>query len=77
MLDQIDLTHAPGAEQSEHAVPGEGVPDLQRHGRMLAAAIARARRLHVTVPVRLRGRSRRPQLARRMWRVRGLVGAFR
>ena len=40
MLDQVNLAHSAGAKQPQNPVTGEGLTDPQRHGRMLAAAIA-------------------------------------
>ena len=35
MLDQVDLAHSAGTQQPQNPVPGEGLTDPQRHGRML------------------------------------------
>jgi hypothetical protein len=39
----IDLAHASGSQQPQDPVPGEGLPDPQRHGVMLTASIRRPR----------------------------------
>jgi hypothetical protein len=44
MLSEVDLTHSSGTQQSENAVPGEGLPDRQRHGRILATSIGTRQR---------------------------------
>src|ERR1700720_1519877 len=49
MLDEVDLAHPPRTQQSQNPVSGEGFTDPQRHGQMLAAAIAVNRRLHALV----------------------------
>ena len=36
--EKVYLAHSPGPQQPQNAVPGEGLTDPQRHGRMLAAA---------------------------------------
>ncbi|MDT5329641.1 MAG: hypothetical protein QOF31_938 [Mycobacterium sp.] len=40
ILDQMDLAHPSGTEPSQDPVSGEGLPNLQRHGEMLAVASA-------------------------------------
>ena len=48
MLDQVDLAHSAGAEQPQNPVSGEGLPNPQRHGRMLVADVGVLR--HFSVP---------------------------
>lgn len=50
--EKVDLAHPPGTQQPQNPVTGESLTDPQRHGRMLAAAIA--------VPDHFRYRARGP-----------------